>query len=462
VVERLQREDIQGIILSGYVDWPWSAYVLLTIDPAQTAGARRWLAHIADEITTAADKPADMTMKTPTNVNVALTITGLAHLGVDRATLDTFAIPFIDGMNSALRSRILGDCEDDGSPKNWRWGGLDRPVDVLLMLYADGDTAANRDALVARMRQGIAASGALAEVALLEAGLYPDRNEHFGFADGVGQPAIDGTGHASKATSTNVVRPGEFLLGYENEYGYPADAPAIGPKGDLGKNGSYLVFRQTTQDVPAFWQFLDAQSRTPDGRSDPAARDMLGAKFVGRWKSGAPLALAPDADDPSLGKTDEFGYAETDPHGFGCPLGAHARRANPRDALLTDKSRESLRRTARHRLMRRGRSYGDRILDPMLPDGKERGLHFICLCADLARQFEFVQQTWLNNPVFGGLAGEVDPVVGGQPKDSPVMTLQKAPVRRRITGVPSFVTLVGGAYFFVPGIKALRWLATGT
>jgi Dyp-type peroxidase family len=459
VAERLQREDIQGIILSGYVDWPWSAFVLLTIDPAQAAGARRWLAGLADEITTAADKPSDTAKKKLVNVNAALTNTGLAHLGVDRATLDSFAIPFIDGMNSALRARILGDCEDDGSPKSWRWGGADHPVDVLLMLYAG--TEPDRDALVARMQQAIdATSGAVTTFTVLEAGLYPDRNEHFGFADGVGQPAIEGTGHAQKATSANVVSPGEFLLGYENEYGYPAETPALGPNGELGKNGSYLVFRQTTQDVPGFWQFLEAQSRTRDGGSDPAARELLGAKFVGRWKSGAPLALAPDADDPSLGKTDDFGYSVNDPHGFGCPLGAHARRANPRDALLTDKAPESLKRTARHRLMRRGRSYGKRIDDRFVADDQERGLHFICLCADLARQFEFVQQTWIDNPVFGELGGEVDPLVGGQPKDSPVMTLQKAPVRRRITGVPSFVTLVGGAYFFVPGIKALRWLAS--
>jgi Dyp-type peroxidase family len=454
VAERLQREDIQGIILSGYVHLPWSAFVLLTIDPAQAPGARRWLGTIADEVTTAVKQNEPK----PVNVNVALTNRGLTRLGLDRATLDSFAIPFIDGMNSPLRSRILGDCEPDGTPKSWRWGGRDNAVDVLLMLYAD--TEAHRDALVARIREGITASGALAEFLVLEAGLYRDRNEHFGFADGVGQPAIDGTGHAQKATPANVVSPGEFLLGYTNEYGYPAEAPALGPKGDLGKNGSYLVFRHTAQDVARFWQFLDAQSRTPGGASDPAARDMLGAKFVGRWKSGTPLTLAPDADDPSIGRTDDYGYADKDPHGFGCPLGAHARRANPRDALLTDKPAESRARTARHRLMRRGRSYGPRIADPLADDGQERGLHFICLCADLARQFEFVQQTWLDNPVFNGLDGEVDPVVGGQ-TDGAVMTLQNAPVRRRITGVPDFVTLLGGAYFFVPGIKALRWLATG-
>jgi Dyp-type peroxidase family len=451
MADLLERADIQGIILSGYVHLPWSAFMLLTIDPAHAGGARRWLGAIADAITTAEGK------EDASSVNLALTATGLANLGLDRTALDSFAIPFTDGMNSPLRSRILGDATGDTGPEQWRWGGPHNPVDVLLMLYADSDR--NRDALVARIRAEIAASGALAECALLDAGLYPDRNEHFGFADGVGQPAIDGTGHAKRAHAANVVNPGEFLFGYENEYGYAAEAPALGPKRDLGKNGSYLVFRHTTQDVAGFWQFLDRQSRTPDGREDPVARERLGAKFVGRWKSGAPLALAPDADDPNLGATDAFGYAENDAHGFGCPLGAHARRANPRDALLTDKPAESLKRTARHRIMRRGRSYGPRIADPLVPDGQERGLHFMCLCANIARQFEFVQQTWINNPVFGELGVEVDPLVGAQ-SDAAVMTLQQTPVRRRITGVPSFVRLVGGAYFFVPGVSALRWLAT--
>jgi Dyp-type peroxidase family len=450
MAERLEREDIQGIILSGYVHLPWTAFMLLTVDPAQAAGARRWLAGIADTITTAELK------EEVSSVNLALAATGLANLGLDQATIESFSIPFTDGMSSPLRSRILGDAADDGGPERWRWGGPHNAVDVLLMLYADSEQ--NRDALVTRMRAQIAASGALAERALFEAGLYPDRNEHFGFADGVGQPAIDGTGHARRAHAANVVNAGEFILGYENEYGYAAEAPSLGPHRDLGKNGSYLVFRQTTQDVAGFWQFMDRQSRAPDGREDPTARERLGAKFIGRWKSGAPLALAPDADDPSLGATDAFGYAEKDPHGFGCPLGAHARRANPRDALLTDKPAESLKRTARHRLMRRGRSYGPRIADPLVADGEERGLHFICLCADIARQFEFVQQTWINNPVFGELGAEVDPLIGGQ-TDAAVMTLQQIPVRRRITGVPSFVRLVGGAYFFVPGLKALRWLA---
>ena len=394
MAERLQREDIQGIILSGYVHLPWSAFVLLTIDPAQSAGARRWLGTIADEVTTAVKQKETK----PANVNVALTNRGLTHLGLDQAALDSFAIPFIDGMNSPLRSRILGDCEPDGTPKSWRWGGRDNAVDVLLMLYAD--TEADRDALVARMREGITASGAVAEFLALEAGLYPDRNEHFGFADGVGQPAIDGTGHAQKATPANVVSPGEFLLGYPNEYGYPAEAPALGPKGDLGKNGSYLVFRQTTQDVARFWQFLDAQSRR---RAARAIRRR--ATCWARSSSGAGRAARRSRSrrTPTIRasvRTDDFGYADKDPHGFGCPLGAHARRANPRDGLLTDKPAESRARTARHRLMRRGRSYGPRIADPLVDDGQERGLHFICLCADLARQFEFVQQTWLDNPVF--------------------------------------------------------------
>jgi deferrochelatase/peroxidase EfeB len=115
-------------------------------------------------------------------------------------------------------------------------------------------------------------------------------------------------------------------------------------------------------------------------------------------------------------------------------------------------------RVARHRLLRRGRSYGPRIAEPLVDDKAERGLHFICLCADIERQFEFVQQTWINNPVFGQLVGEVDPLVGSQTAGDAVFTIQREPVRRRLRDVKCFVTLRGGAYFFLPSIKALRWL----
>jgi Dyp-type peroxidase family len=217
-------------------------------------------------------------------------------------------------------------------------------------------------------------------------------------------------------------------------------------RANLGRNGSYLVLRQLAQDVDGFRRFIDQA-----GQADPDAGARLAAKMVGRWPDGTPLTRSPEhpADD------NDFGYADGDAAGLGCPLGAHIRRANPRDALDPEAGPEqSVRSVNRHRLLRRGRAYGD-------PSGPgERGIHFMCLNANIARQFEFVQHTWLNNPKFAGLYDDTDPlVVTHQGDTGRTFTVQGRPLRQRVTGLPAFVTVRGGAYFFLPGIRALRFLA---
>jgi hypothetical protein len=139
-------------------------------------------------------------------------------------------------------------------------------------------------------------------------------------------------------------------------------------------------------------------------------------------------------------------------------VGAHIRRANPRDSLGTDPG--AARSGAnRRRLLRRGRPYG-----PPLPasapqhDGRARGMMFLCLNADIERQFEFVQQTWVNNPVFGGLYAERDPLIGAI-DGSGRFTVQAHPVSTRMSGLARFVQVVGGGYFFLPGMSALTYLA---
>ncbi len=214
-----------------------------------------------------------------------------------------------------------------------------------------------------------------------------------------------------------------------------------------------------SQNVADFWGFLDEATRTSNGRSDEKTRERLGAKFVGRWKSGAPLVQAPGEDRPDLANENNFEYAKLDPHGFACPFGAHVRRANPRDSLGDDPE-DALARTRRHRLLRRGRSYGPRAADPLVEDGKERGLHFICLNSDIERQFEFVQQTWINNPVFHGLTGEVDPLIGDVDRGKGLLTMQSDPIRTCIHDLRGFSTVKGGAYFFLPGLRALRYLSS--
>jgi Dyp-type peroxidase family len=476
-------KDIQGFVVSGYAHLPCVSYLLLRVNDAPAA--RRWIAQLLNEITTSEGK------ELVSCLNLAVTHHGLKRLGLDAETLDTFSRPFIEGMATPHRSRILGDA-DENAPANWDWGGdmeadESKAVDILLLLF--GKDEATLEQLVNEHRTRLEQGGLILQRAL-GAGRQPDIHEHFGFADGMGQPAIEGTIQTRDAAPRNVIKAGEILLGYVNDYGKPAESPsvraALDPahvlqdlpaadpaakdqsknvgedlpmKRDFGRNGTYLVFRQLAQHVAKYCHFLDEATRTLDGQVDPRAGDRLAAKFVGRWQNGAPLVLSPDADDPALSKADDFGYRETDEHGFKCPIGSHIRRSNPRDTLGPDGA-TALATANRHRILRRGRSYGVRPDDRRVDDGVPRGLHFLCLNGDIERQFEFVQQTWVNNPVFGGLNGEVDPLVGNLTKGDEIFTVQADPLRTRVHNLQRFVTVKGGAYFFLPSLRALRYLAS--
>ena len=463
-MDALELDDIQGILLRGYDELDGAVLVLLRVGDA--TAARRWLATVGATVTSAGRPPGDEA------VNLAFTAAGLAALGLRQPR--GFAPEFLQGMVTPHRSRILGDTGDD-APDRWAWGGpRTDPVHALLMLYARDDDAAR--ALHARARQHYLASG-LAEVAVLTTQLMKipgGVKEHFGFRDGIGQPAIAATALAP-APPENTVAPGEFILGYPNEYGQCPESPVVAddPSGalpplraggagfDLGRNGTYLVVRQLAQLVAPFWQFVRAAA----GDGEAAIR--LAAKMIGRWPSGAPLALSPDRDRAELGAADDFGYAGTDSAGFACPFGAHARRANPRDALPLLAPADSTRESRRHRIIRRGRAYGPPLHPSFDPahlletpdDGAERGLHFLCLNADLERQFEFIQHTWIGNPTFDGQYDAPDPLLGGRLAGTVVFVEQGKPVRRRWQGLPSFVRVRGGAYFFLPGLRALRHLA---
>ena len=236
--------------------------------------------------------------------------------------------------------------------------------------------------------------------------------------------------------------------------------PAAKGMVNFGINGTYLVFRQIEQNVSAFWKFLEEATRKADGTTDLDSMERTASKMVGRWKSGAPLTKYPLVDPVEAAEVNEendFEYQAGDRDGFGCPFGSHIRRANPRDSLNTDPVK-ALQSSKRHRIIRRGRSYGDRTKDVFVDDGKERGLHFICLNSSIERQFEFIQQTWINNKTFAKLYDEVDPIIGQHTRES-LFTIQQEPVRGRIQHISNFTTLKGGAYFFMPGMAALRFLA---
>jgi Dyp-type peroxidase family len=274
----------------------------------------------------------------------------------------------------------------------------------------------------------------------------PTEREAFGFRDGISHPAVEGSGVPGTNPHEAPLKAGEFVLGYPDQTG---DLPSMPQPEVLGRNGTYVVFRKLHTRVAAYRQYLRAKSASREEER------LLAAKFVGRWPSGAPLVLAPERDDPELGadahRNNAFLYAD-DPRGLKCPLGAHARRTNPRDSAIIGEVRL-------HRMIRRGASYG-----PMLPegvledDGADRGIMFAFLGAHLARQYEFVKTQWVNDGAFFGAPGEQDPLVG--PHDAPGrFTVPQEPIRRRLTDLPRFVVNRGGEYCFQPGLRGLRWLA---
>jgi Dyp-type peroxidase family len=334
------------------------------------------------------------------------------------------------------------------------------------------------------------------------------RREPFGFVDGISQPELDWAARRQPGTRAdleygNLIAKGEFLLGHANEYRLVTDRPLLDPaldpddilpaapddpaRRDLGRNGSYLVFRHLEQDVPGFWNFVAQASPEDDGVG--LAEAMVGR----RLPTGDPLIAA--SRDPMRGvgpasqdiRQNGFTF-DADPEGLACPFGAHIRRANPRTAdlpggrqgpvswllhtlgLKRGAPRDDLISSSRlHRIIRRGRPYGAVAAhresasreEPNVPSG----IYFIALNANIARQFEFIQTAWIASAHFNAMAGETDPLLGnrepspdGPPADAFCLP-QAAGPNRRIDGLPQFVTVRGGAYFFLPGLRALRFLA---
>ena len=241
------------------------------------------------------------------------------------------------------------------------------------------------------------------------------------------------------------MKAGEFILGYPDEDGYVASQPE--PE-ILRRNGSYAAYRRMEEHVGAFRDFLREHGQTPE------EQELIAAKLMGRWRSGAPLVLAPEKDDPALGadpqRNNDFGYKESDPHGYAVPLGAHMRRMNPRDTAAN---------MNRRRMIRRGATYGPHLPEDAPEDGQDRGIAAFVICGSLIRQFEFAQNVWANDKNFHELANERDPIIGNQ-DGTLEFKIPKRPIRKKITGLPAFTSVRGGAYFFLPGLNALRYLAT--
>jgi Dyp-type peroxidase family len=436
-------DDLQGNLLRGYTHES-GAYVFVRVADAERG--RRWLHGLMSGVTTAEpwdEMPSD-------TLNLAFTFSGLAALGLPAALLATFPEDFRDGM--AARADLLGD-RGESAPSRWERGLGTGDAHVLVSLYGAGEHALERAR--ARLDESLEAAGGAVEVVHEQRSeVLPEGRDHFGFKDGIAQPAIDGSGAEprpgdglpNEGGGWRTLAAGEFVLGCrDQDGGFP-----IAPAPPFDKHSTFVVYRKMQMHPERMRTYLASFTGEDPGR--------LAAKMVGRWQDGTPLVASPHGPDPEIAgdpqRVNDFRYSE-DAEGAACPVGAHVRRANPRDhdgffgGKLSD----------RHRIIRRGRAYGPPLPDGALEDdGVDRGLIFKCYQADIERQFEVIQSRWVDDGDPFGVGDDRDPIIGYHQNGGGRMIVQGSPpvVLGRL---PNFVTVRGGEYLVRPGLRALRWLA---
>ncbi|GAB5900785.1 peroxidase [Mycolicibacterium mageritense] len=434
----LEFDDIQHILLTRTPALT-GRYEFLTFDTPEAG--RAWLAEMVPLAQSAAQVQGTVD-DSKRWVTLAFTWNGLRALGVDEESLASFPDEFREGM--ASRADILGDT-GAAAPEHWVGGLAGADLHAIVILFARDE--AERIRCVGEHDKLLARCPGVRSLSHLDLNASPPFNyahDHFGFRDRMSQPVMKGSGEEPTPGSGDPLEPGEFILGYPDEEGV---TDRTVPEA-LSRNGSYLAYRRLEEHVGLFRNYLKQNADTPEGE------ELLAAKFMGRWRSGAPLVLAPAHDDPELGadpmRNNDFNYGEMDPHGYACPLGAHARRLNPRDTAHN---------MNRRRMIRRGATYGPALPEGAPDDGVERGIAAFIICASLVRQFEFAQNVWINDKSFHELGNEHDPICGTQ-DGTLEFKIPKKPIRKVHKGLPAFTTLRGGAYFFLPGLGALRYLTS--
>ncbi|HEY7404823.1 MAG TPA: peroxidase [Candidatus Angelobacter sp.] len=434
----LESEDIQHFLLTR-TPAQAARYEFLTFSNPKAGQA--WLTGLVDKVGTG--KSVGSASPDSRWVTLAFTWNGLRALGLDEASLATFPEEFRQGM--AARAEILGTTGAN-HPDHWI-GGLAGPeLHAIAILFARDVAERERckrehDQYLSQI-DGVKVLSGLD----LEAAHAGEPREHFGYLDRLSQPVVEGAGEQPTPGSGPPIKAGEFFLGYVDETG---TQPEIPQPESLSRNGSYIAYVRMEEHVGAFRDFLRQQGKTRE------EQELVAAKLMGRWRNGAPLVLSPAKDDPELGRdlqrTNDFAYATMDPYGYACPVGSHIRRMNLRD------TGENMQR---RKMIRRGGTYGPPLPEDAPEDGVERGIAAFIGCASLVRQFEFAMNVWVNDPNFKDLGNERDPFIGTQDGTFD-MTIPRRPIRKQIKGLPAFTTIRGGAYFFLPGIRALRLLASG-
>jgi Dyp-type peroxidase family len=438
------ESDLQAGVVRA-ISHPHAHYLFVRLDHGD--GARRLLRALLPEVIGGGYWGNDKTggnEKPPIVRNVALSAAGLRTVGVPHDQVDVFGDAFAQGMRA--RAEWIGDT-GPSDPEHWVPAFAAAEAHLVIWIHARSVEDVRADAERWRL---IATNLGLAVVHEQEASMHTGAREHFGFSDGAGQPLIEGARRQAGQTGTmsaignRSVGAGEFVLGYADSLGVIAPAARTA----LGQSGTMFVLRQFYQDVARF-RSVTAAAATAAGLTP----EVLQAKLMGRWPDGTPLMLWPDGPPPPGTPAvdgSRFDYSD-DPLGARCPLGAHARRGNPRDALLSGKV------TTRHRLIRRAMPYGPVLPDGVPDDGADRGLMFGCFNASIERQFEFVQRNWFNDGSRVLRGEERDPFVGA-PGGSGRFLIGGYPPTM-VEGLEPFVLSRGGEYYLLPGRAALAALA---
>ncbi len=446
--------DVQGFALKGY-NFPYARYLLLELLHPDTA--RKFIGAILPHITTG----ERWVQKPLTTLNIAFTHKGLVELQLPVSTLLSFPVEFQQGMKA--RGDILYDTGLN-APNHWDEVWQTDQVHVWLAVNAQTPEALSAacvelDGLMhetggARLLQSQDAAAVFIDG-------KPSTREHFGYTDGFGNPdfkgaergCVPGQGKLTKEGGWEALATGEFLLGYADEAG---EIPVAPIPHLLARNGTFMVYRKLHQNVATFRQYLETKGALYAG-----GKEKLAAKFVGRWRDGTPVELSPDKADPAIvrdnNQNTNFTYGD-DSTGARCPIGAHIRRVNPRDA-----SGFNGQLINRRRIMRRGLPYGEYVPEgEAVSDSAEHGIVFMALNASISRQFEFVQQQWIEYGNDAHQGNDKDLMLGNhEGKGRFVVQGTTDPTNPPFIcgGLPNFVELRGGDYFFMPSLTALQLIA---
>ena len=438
-VPTLDFHEIQATILRPRPAPYFGAHVLIRVDEPQAG--REFLRRLIPYV----DSSAGWWSAANAWLAVAISYTGFEALGLPRESLQSFPESFRVGM--AARAEQLRD-GGVNHPTNWEAPFGTGEVHIGVSAFSDSEEKMQR--VLENARAQYEELAGVRVVLIDHFGAQPGDLNPLGYKDGIDQPAVEGSGLEPLPGQGRPIKAGEFILGYPGEGGFllPMPQPDI-----LGRNGTYVGVRKYQSRVGAFNRFLRANGNTEE------ERELIAAKLVGRWRSGAPLTLSPDVDDPVLGadpkRNNNFDYSN-DPHGRQAPFGCHLRRMNPRDTNLS-----RLTDVNQHRIIRRGTTYGapyDKNAVSDEDDKVPRGAYFLLISAKAMATIEFLQEEWINDGDFIGVGHERDPIIGLQDEDA-IFTIPKKPARRHLHGIETFNVLRGGEYMFIPSLSALKWLA---